>query len=108
MSDKQKKMLTRIIISLVLFLGLMIAEHTGKLDLLPGIVTLLIYVAVYALIGYDIVWKALRNISHGQIFDENFLMMVATLGAFGVKEYSEAVAVMLFYQPQLPDHHPVL
>lgn len=98
MSDKQKKMLTRIIISLVLFLGLMIAEHTGKLDLLPGIVTLLIYVAVYALIGYDIVWKALRNISHGQIFDENFLMMVATLGAFGVKEYSEAVAVMLFYQ----------
>lgn len=98
MSDKQKKMLTRIIISLVLFLGLMIAEHTGKLDLLPEIVTLLIYVAVYALIGYDIVWKALRNISHGQIFDENFLMMVATLGAFGVKEYSEAVAVMLFYQ----------
>lgn len=98
MSDKQKKMLTRIIISLVLFLGLMIAEHTGKLDLLPGIVTLLIYVAVYALIGYDIVWKALRNISHGQIFDENFLMMVATVGAFGVKEYSEAVAVMLFYQ----------
>lgn len=98
MSDKQKKMLTRIIISLVLFLGLMIAEHTGKLDLLPGIVTLLIYVAVYALIGYDIVWKALRNISHGQIFDENFLMMVATLGAFGVREYSEAVAVMLFYQ----------
>lgn len=98
MSDKQKKMLTRIIISLVLFLGLMIAEHTGKLDLLPGIATLLIYVAVYALIGYDIVWKALRNISHGQIFDENFLMMVATLGAFGVREYSEAVAVMLFYQ----------
>lgn len=98
MSDKQKKMLTRIIISLVLFLGLMIAEHTGKLDLLPGVVTLLIYVAVYALIGYDILWKALRNISHGQIFDENFLMMVATLGAFGVKEYSEAVAVMLFYQ----------
>ena len=98
MSDKQKKMLTRIIISLVLFLGLMIAEHTGKLDLLPGIVTLLIYVEVYTLIGYDIVWKALRNISHGQIFDENFLMMVATLGAFGVKEYSEAVAVMLFYQ----------
>ena len=98
MSDKQKKMLTRIIISMVLFLGLMIAEHTGKLEVLPGIVTLLIYLAVYALIGYDIVWKAVRNISHGQIFDENFLMMVATVGAFGVKEYSEAVAVMLFYQ----------
>jgi len=49
-------------------------------------------------IGYDIVYKAVRNISHGQVFDENFLMMVATFGAFGVKEYSEAVAVMLFYQ----------
>lgn len=98
MSDKQKKMLTRIIISMILFLGLFIAEHIGVLAALPGILTLFIYLAVYALIGYDIVWKALRNISHGQIFDENFLMMVATVGAFGVKEYSEAVAVMLFYQ----------
>ena len=52
----------------------------------------------YLVIGYDIVYKAVRNISHGQVFDENFLMMVATFGAFGVKEYSEAVAVMLFYQ----------
>ena len=50
------------------------------------------------MIGCDIVYKAVRNISHGQVFDENFLMMVATFGAFGVKEYSEAVAVMLFYQ----------
>ena len=50
------------------------------------------------MIGYDIVYKAVRNISHGQVFDENFLMMVATFGAFSVKEYSEAVAVMLFYQ----------
>lgn len=91
-------MLTRIIISMILFLGLFIAEHIGVLAALPGILTLFIYLAVYALIGYDIVWKALRNISHGQIFDENFLMMVATVGAFGVKEYSEAVAVMLFYQ----------
>ena len=98
MSDKQKKMLTRIIISMILFLGLFIAEHIGVLAALPGILTLFIYLAVYALIGYDIIWKALRNISHGQIFDENFLMMVATVGAFGVKEYSEAVAVMLFYQ----------
>lgn len=91
-------MLTRIIISMILFLGLFIAEHIGVLAALPGILTLFIYLSVYALIGYDIVWKALRNISHGQIFDENFLMMVATVGAFGVKEYSEAVAVMLFYQ----------
>ena len=58
----------------------------------------LIYLIPYLVIGYDIVYKAVRNISHGQVFNENFLMMVATFGAFGVKEYSEAVAVMLFYQ----------
>ena len=57
-----------------------------------------LYMIPYLVIGYDIVYKAVRNISHGQVFDENFLMMVATFGAFGVKEYSEAVAVMLFYQ----------
>ena len=50
------------------------------------------------MIGYDVVWKALRNIRRGQIFDENFLMMIATFGAFGVQDYMEAVAVMLFYQ----------
>lgn len=98
MSDKQKKMLTRIIIAFLLFAGLFVAEHSGKLEALSGVPTLLIYLALYALIGYDIVWKALRNIRNGQIFDENFLMMVATFGAFGIKEYSEAVAVMLFYQ----------
>ena len=57
-----------------------------------------IYLVPYLVIGYDIVYKAARNISHGQVFDENFLMMIATFGAFGVGEYSEAVAVMLFYQ----------
>lgn len=59
---------------------------------------LLVYLLPYILIGWDIVYKALRNITHGQIFDENFLMTVATLGAFGIGEHSEAVAVMLFYQ----------
>ena len=57
-----------------------------------------IYLIPYLVIGYDIIFKAARNIKNGQIFDENFLMMIATFGAFGVKEYSEAVAVMLFYQ----------
>ena len=57
-----------------------------------------VYLVPYVIIGYDIVYKAVRNISHGQVFDENFLMMVATVGAFGVQEFSEAVAVMLFYQ----------
>ena len=97
MTDKQKKMLVRIIITFVIFAVLFIAEHTGNLDSLEGSVLLfLIYLVPYLIIGYDIVWKAIRNISHGQVFDENFLMMIATFGALGVKEYSEAVAVMLF------------
>ena len=92
-------MLVRIIITFIIFTGLMICEHTGALDAVhPPILLFVIYLIPYLIIGYDIVWKAARNISHGQVFDENFLMMVATFGAFGVKEYSEAVAVMLFYQ----------
>ena len=92
-------MLVRIIITFVIFAGLLICEHTGALDAVhPPILLFVIYLIPYLIIGYDIVWKAARNISHGQVFDENFLMMVATFGAFGVKEYSEAVAVMLFYQ----------
>lgn len=99
MNKKQKKMLVRIIITFVIFAGLLICEHTGVLDVVnPPILLFVIYLIPYLIIGYDIVWKAARNISHGQVFDENFLMMVATFGAFGVKEYSEAVAVMLFYQ----------
>ena len=99
MNKKQKKMLVRIIITFVIFAGLLICEHTGALDAVhPQILLFVIYLIPYLIIGYDIVWKAARNISHGQVFDENFLMMVATFGAFGVKEYSEAVAVMLFYQ----------
>ena len=99
MTSKQKKMLYRSIIAFVLFVVLMVLEHTGVLEQLPGQwLVFLIYLIPYLVIGYDIVYKAVRNISHGQVFDENFLMMVATFGAFGVKEYSEAVAVMLFYQ----------
>ena len=92
-------MLYRIITAFVLFVVLMVLEHTGVLEQLPSQwLVFLIYLIPYLVIGYDIVYKAVRNISHGQVFDENFLMMVATFGAFGVKEYSEAVAVMLFYQ----------
>lgn len=99
MTSKQKKMLYRIITAFVLFVVLMVLEHTGVLEQLPSQwLVFLIYLIPYLMIGYDIVYKAVRNISHGQVFDENFLMMVATFGAFGVKEYSEAVAVMLFYQ----------
>ncbi len=99
MTSKQKKMLYRIITAFILFVVLMVLEHTGVLEQLPSQwLVFLIYLIPYLVIGYDIVFKAVRNISHGQVFDENFLMMVATFGAFGVKEYSEAVAVMLFYQ----------
>lgn len=99
MTAKQKNMLKRIILSFVLLVVLMICEHTGIFGALAGTWFLLpFYAAPYLIIGYDIVYKAVRNIRNGQIFDENFLMMLATFGAFGVREYSEAAAVMLFYQ----------
>lgn len=98
MTKKQKKMRLRIIISLVLFVILFVCEHMGVLEPLPWWAQLLIFAVPYLIVGYDIIFKAARNISHGQIFDENFLMMIATFGAFGVGEYLEAVAVMLFYQ----------
>lgn len=98
MTKKQKKMLYRIIVTFLLFAVLMVCEHTGQMDGWNKIVLFVIYLVPYLVIGYDIVYKAARNISHGQVFDENFLMMIATFGAFGVGEYSEAVAVMLFYQ----------
>ena len=98
MTKKQKKMLYRIIVTFLVFAVLMVCEHTGRMDGWNKIVLFVIYLVPYLVIGYDIVYKAARNISHGQVFDENFLMMIATFGAFGVGEYSEAVAVMLFYQ----------
>lgn len=99
MSSKQKKTLIRIIVSFVIFVPLFVLEHLGVFDKLPNEWILGgIYLVPYIIIGYDIIIKAARNISHGQVFDENFLMMIATFGAFGVKEFEEAVAVMLFYQ----------
>lgn len=91
MTKKQKKMLKRILISGVLFLSL------ALLPIRPQLRPLL-YLIPYAIIGRDVLFKALRNIRAGQFFDENFLMAVATVGAFGCGEYPEAVAVMLFYQ----------
>lgn len=98
MTKKQKKMLFRIIIAFLVFAVLLLCEHTGKLEQVPALVRFLVFAVPYLIIGYDIIWKAFRNICHGQVFDENFLMMLATFGAFGVQEYAEAVAVMLFYQ----------
>ncbi|MCI0766204.1 heavy metal translocating P-type ATPase [Bacillus sp. TL12] len=65
---------------------------------LPQMMTISLFVIAYLLIGGEIVWRAVRNITRGQVFDENFLMAIATLGAFAIGQYSEAVAVMLFYQ----------
>ena len=91
MTKKQKHLLTRIIVAAVLFAA-------GGLLHLEGWVELGVYLVCYAVIGWDIVWKAITNILHGQVFDENFLMTIATVGALILGEHSEGVAVMLFYQ----------
>ena len=91
MSRKQKRNLFRIVLAAVL----LVVVWALPTD---GVVRLLTFLIPYAIVGYDVVFEALRNIVHGQVFDENFLMSVATLGAFFVADYPEAVAVMLFYQ----------
>ncbi len=98
MTKKQKKVRNRIIVTAVLFAVLIILEKTGILEPLPELVVFILFLIPYIIIGYDVIRKAAINISHGQVFDENFLMMIATFGAFGIREYSEALAVMLFYQ----------
>ena len=91
MTRKQKRMLQRILIAAgLLVLAVLMPEM--------GWVGLLFFLIPYAVVGGDVVRRALQNIKNGQVFDENFLMTVATLGAFGCGEYTEAVAVMLFYQ----------
>ena len=97
MNKKQKKMLVRIAVSAVLLMA-------AKLSGLTGYAAAALYAASYAVIGYDILHKALRGILNGRVFDENFLMAVATVGAValavydGSWDFTEAVAVMLFYQ----------
>ncbi len=99
MTKKQKNMLTRILVTAVLYVAIVAADHMKMVPaVFEGWKMLFLYLIPYFVIGWDILYKALRNIKNGQVFDENFLMSVATIGAFGVSEYSEAVAVMLFYQ----------
>lgn len=95
MTKKQKKTLRCILGSTVLFA---VVWAVTALASLPPWWEFLLYLLPYALIGWDILWKAVRNIKNGQVFDENFLMALATIGAFGCGEYREGVAVMLFYQ----------
>ncbi|MDE6712498.1 MAG: cadmium-translocating P-type ATPase [Lachnospiraceae bacterium] len=100
MNKKQKKVLIRIIVSLALMISLQFVPF----DLLPleqsyiNIIQLICYMVPYLIIGYDILKKAVKGIKNKQIFDENFLMAVATVGAILLGEYEEGVAVMLFYQ----------
>ncbi len=98
MNKKQKAMLARIIAAFVIYIPLMIADKAGMFEHLSWPVMFCLYLIPYLVVGWDIIYKAVRGIKNGQVFDENFLMAVATFGAFGVQEYSEAVAVMLFYQ----------
>jgi Cd2+/Zn2+-exporting ATPase len=95
MSKKQKKVLIRIIISSVLLVALMI---TSKLVQLNKWVEFVLYLVPYLIIGYDILKKAIKGIAKGQVFDENFLMAVATIGAVALGDFAEGAAVMLFYQ----------
>lgn len=114
LSRKDRKNLIRIIVALVLFLAILITDKIIVLgDVFEGpaawVFPFCLYLAVYLIIGYDVLWRAIRNIAHGQVFDENFLMCVATLGAFALSIYrgatgqeiegfDEACAVLLFYQ----------
>ena len=104
MSKKLKNNLIRIIIALFLFIAVFSVDLTIGLDSviqnykINWIFPLGLYLIIYFIIGYDVLIKAIKNITRGQIFDENFLMCIATIGAFCIKEFPEAVAVLLFYQ----------
>lgn len=91
MTKKQTRMLIRILVSGGLFMAAAVLP-------LEGWAKLAVFLVPYAVIGWDVLWRAVRNIAHGQVFDENFLMSLATIGALAIGEYPEAVFVMLFYQ----------
>ncbi len=95
MSKKQKKVLWRIIISTILVVALTVVFKVVETNIW---IQAVLYMIPYAVIGYDILKKAVKGIFKGQIFDENFLMAVATVGAIGLGDFREGVAVMLFYQ----------
>ncbi len=99
LNKKQKAMLLRILSAMGLYLILFIISKWNLLPILNTFpVSVFVFLIPYGVVGWDIVYKAFRNIKNGQVFDENFLMFIATIGAFLVGEYLEAVAVMLFYQ----------
>ncbi|HIU02871.1 MAG TPA: cadmium-translocating P-type ATPase [Candidatus Onthocola gallistercoris] len=95
MTRKQKRMLKRIVAAILL---LVLAAVLSDRLILPGYVRLILYLIPYLVIGYDVLRKAFLGVIHGEVFDENFLMAIATVGAMIMQEYGEAAAVMLFYQ----------
>ena len=93
MSKKQKKTLIRIIVSAALMIGAYLIPYPQE-----WYWRMAAFLVPYVVIGYDVIWRAVRNIAHGQIFDENLLMVIATIGAIAIGEYPEAVFVMIFNQ----------
>ena len=91
-----KKNLVRICVCLAVYIAVIVVAHTVALPY--WWIELLMFGAVFLAIGYDVLWRAVKNIVHGKLFDENFLMTIATIGAFAIGEYLDAVAVMLLYQ----------
>ncbi|MBR0097186.1 MAG: heavy metal translocating P-type ATPase, partial [Synergistaceae bacterium] len=101
MNKKQKNMLLRIIVSTIMLVAL--NYYLPEDAPINSFVRLALYLVPYLIVGHDILQKAFKGIKHGQVFDENFLMAVATLGAlclavYNTNDYTEAIAVMLFYQ----------
>ena len=96
---ESSRMILRIVLTVVSFAAVKLLEK-GPLSFIGTnkVTAVLLYAVPYLIIGYDVLWRALKNILHGEVFDENFLMSVATIGAMILGEYTEATAVMLFYQ----------
>lgn len=97
MTKKQKKMLWRILVSAALLVAAVLLP-------LEGICRLAVFLIPYAVIGWDVLWKAARNIAHGQVFDENFLMAIATIGAFFTGEYPEALRYAVLRWATVPSY----
>ena len=95
LTRKQRKMLYQILAAAALLIAVKLLPNLFPV---PRWMEIPLYLAPYLIIGWDVLWKAVRNILNGQVFDENFLMALATVGAFATGEYAEAVFVMLFYQ----------
>lgn len=95
MRRKQKKALARILAAAALMVVLGLVAHFTNIN---EYVLFALYMVPYLVVGYDVLWKAVKGIGRGQVFDENFLMAIATIGAIILQEYTEGVAVMLFYQ----------